>query len=65
MGQIMKDQKEMNRKISYEDISSDLSNRSEMSYSIENDDLSSEFIIKKFFKSMRFLYSVSFLEFKP
>ena len=53
MGQIMKDKKEMNRKISYEDISSDLSNRSEMSYSIENDDLSSEFIIKKFLEKLR------------
>jgi predicted SprT family Zn-dependent metalloprotease len=30
MGQIMKDQKEMNRKISYEDISSDLQNNPEM-----------------------------------
>ena len=53
MGQIMKDQKEMNRKISYEDISSDLSNRSEMSYSIENDDISSEFIIKKFLEKLK------------
>jgi hypothetical protein len=53
MGQIMKDQKEMNRKISYEDISSDLSNRAEMSYSIDNDDLSSEFVIKKFLEKLR------------
>ena len=53
MGQIMKDQKEMNRKISYEDISSDLSNRTEMSYSIENDDLSSEFVIKKFLEKLK------------
>ena len=53
MGQIMKDQKEMNRKISYEDISSDLSNRSEMSYSIDNDDLSSETVIKKFLEKLR------------
>jgi hypothetical protein len=53
MGQIMKDQKEMNRKISYEDISSDLSNRTEMSYSIDNDDLSSEFVIKKFLEKLR------------
>jgi hypothetical protein len=53
MGQIMKDQKEMNRKISYEDISSDLSNRSEMSYSIENDDLSSEYVIKKFLEKLK------------
>jgi len=53
MGQIMKDQKEMNRKISYEDISSDLSNRSEMSYSIDNDDLSSETVIKKFLEKLK------------
>ena len=53
MGQIMKDQKEMNRKISYEDISSDLSNRKEMSYSIDNDDLSSEIVIKKFLEKLK------------
>jgi hypothetical protein len=53
MGQIMKDQKEMNRKISYEDISSDLSNRPEMSYSIEEDDMTSETIIKKFLERLR------------
>mgnify|MGYP001261764745 CR=1 FL=1 len=52
MGQIMKDQKEMNRKISYEDISSDLSNRPEMAYYIENDDVSSEYIIKKFLEKL-------------
>ena len=48
MGQIMKDQKEMNRKISYEDISYDLSNRPDFSYTIEEDDITSETIIKKF-----------------
>jgi hypothetical protein len=53
MGQIMKDQKETNRKISYEDISSDLSNRPEMSYSIEDDDINSETIIKKFLEKLR------------
>lgn len=53
MGQIMKDQKEMNRKISYEDISSDLSNRPEMSYSIEDDDMTSETIIKKFLEKLK------------
>jgi hypothetical protein len=53
MGQIMKDQKEMNRKISYEDISSDLSNRPEMSYSIEEDDMTSEIIIKKFLERLK------------
>ena len=53
MGQIMKDQKEMNRKISYEDISSDLSNRAEMSYFIDNDELSSETVIKKFLEKLK------------
>jgi len=53
MGQIMKDQKEMNRKISYEDISADLSNRPDFSYTIENDNLSSETIIKKFLEKLK------------
>ena len=53
MGQIMKDQKEMNRKISYEDISGDLSNDMRMAYFIDNDDLSTEVIIKKFLSKLR------------
>ena len=53
MGQIMKDQKELNRKISYEDISSDLSNRPEMSYLIDEDILNSELIIKKFLERLK------------
>jgi hypothetical protein len=53
MGQIMKDQKEMNRKISYEDISADLSNRPDFSYTIEDDNLSSETIIKKFLEKLK------------
>ena len=53
MGQIMKDQKEMNRKIPYEDISSDLTNRPEMSYVIDNDDLNSEYVIKKFLEKLK------------
>lgn len=48
MGQIIKDQKDMNRKISYEDISTDLENNTDFSYSIENDSLDSELIIKNF-----------------
>ena len=35
MGQILKDQKEINRKISYEDISSDLENNPKMSYDMQ------------------------------
>jgi hypothetical protein len=38
MGQILKDQKEQNRKISYEDISSDLENDPKMMYEIDIDE---------------------------
>jgi hypothetical protein len=48
MGQIMKDQKDTNRKISYEDISTDLQNSPEMSYYIDNEDVTTEDIIAKF-----------------
>jgi len=48
MGQIMKDQKDMNRKISYEDISTDLQNNPEMVYYIDNEDITTEEIILKF-----------------
>ena len=48
MGQIIKDQKEMNRKISYEDISSDLENDENFSYEIDSDFFDSESVIKTF-----------------
>ncbi len=48
MGQIIKDQKETNRKISYEDISTSLENDEVFSYSIENDGLESEKVIYHF-----------------
>jgi hypothetical protein len=48
MGQIMKDQKETNRKISYEDISSDLQHSPDMIYHIDDDSLTTEEKIKKF-----------------
>ena len=48
MGQIIKDQKETNRKISYEDISSDLENNETFSYSIDNDTLDYGNVITKF-----------------
>ena len=48
MGQIIKDQKETNRKISYEDISYDLENNDEFSYSIENDGIDAPTIIANF-----------------
>ena len=46
MGQIIKDQKEINRKISYEDISTSLENNPEFSYSIDSDKVESDSIIK-------------------
>ena len=52
MGQILKDQKEMNRKISYEDISSDLLNTPDMIYHIDNDVVSTEEVIKKFLSKL-------------
>jgi hypothetical protein len=52
MGQIMKDQKDMNRKISYEDISSDLQHSPDMIYHIDNDEITTEDIIKKFLEKL-------------
>jgi hypothetical protein len=48
MGQIIKDQKELNRKISYEDISSSLEENIKFSYIIDKDVVDSEEIIKNF-----------------
>jgi len=48
MGQIQKDQKETNRKISYEDISTDIENDENYSYSIDNEQIEADDIIKRF-----------------
>jgi len=56
MGQILKDQKEINRKISYEDISTDLENNTNLSYSIDDDTLESEEIIGKFLLELQKLF---------
>lgn len=53
MGQIMKDQKETNRKISYEDISSDLQHNPDMIYHIDNEELTTEDVIKEFLKKLK------------
>jgi hypothetical protein len=45
MGQILKDQKETNRKISYEDISSDLENNPKMTYEMEFETKDDSYII--------------------
>jgi hypothetical protein len=54
MGQIIKDQKDVNRKISYEDISSDLENtdREDLIYYIESEDITSEQIIDRFLENL-------------
>ena len=48
MGQILKDQKDMNRKVSYEDIAADLHNAPDMIYHIDDDSIQTEDIINKF-----------------
>jgi hypothetical protein len=45
MGQIMKEQKEINRKISYEDISASIENRPDMLYLIDEDVLDLDHVI--------------------
>ena len=54
MGQIIKDQKDMNRKISYEDISSNLENneRSDLIYYMDNDTIQTEEIIDRFLNEL-------------
>ena len=52
MGQIIKDQKDTNRKISYEDISSNLENNADFSYSIDRDTIDTEDIIINFLKEI-------------
>lgn len=52
MGQIIKDQKDLTKKISYEDISTDLENNPDYSYSIDNEEIDSVDIIKTFLNSL-------------
>ena len=53
MGQIIKDQKETNRKISYEDISSSLEERADMSYRIDDDIVETDIIIVEYLKELK------------
>jgi len=52
MGMIIKDQKEQNRKISYEDITTKLENRPDMIYYIENEKIEPSEVIKKFVQEL-------------
>ena len=53
MGQIIKDQKETNRKISYEDISSSLEERPDMSYRIDDDIIETTVVIDEYLKELK------------
>lgn len=53
MGQIMKDQKDTNRKVSYEDISSSLEESEEYSYSIDLPPVTAEDIIKSYIQELK------------
>lgn len=53
MGQIIKDQKETNRKISYEDVSSALEQRPDMIYTIDDDTLGVEVVISVYIKELK------------
>jgi hypothetical protein len=53
MGQIIKDQKETNRKISYEDISSSLEERPDMSYRIDDDVIETDYVINEYLAELK------------
>jgi hypothetical protein len=53
MGQIIKDQKETNRKISYEDISSTLEERPDMSYRIDDDVIETDYVINEYLSELK------------
>ena len=53
MVQIIKDQKETNRKISYEDISSSLEERPDLTYRIDDDVVETDYIINKYLDELK------------
>jgi hypothetical protein len=53
MGQIIKDQKDMNRRVSYEDISSNLENRPDMVYYLEYEIVDTQNVISEFLKELK------------
>ena len=53
MGQIIKDQKETNRKVSYEDISSTIEERPDMIYRIDEDVIDTNLIITNYLTELR------------
>jgi hypothetical protein len=61
MGQIIKDQKDTNRKVSYEDISSSLEERPDLVYYIENDVVESDKIIIDYIEQLKTFITTSTL----
>ena len=53
MGQIIKDQKETNRKISYEDISSSLEDRPDLTYRIDDDVIETDYVINQYLDELK------------
>lgn len=53
MGQIIKDQKETNRRVSYEDISASIEERPDMIYRIDDDIVESHVIINEYLKELK------------
>jgi hypothetical protein len=53
MGQIIKDQKETNRKISYEDISSSLEERPDLTYEIDIDVVETDLLINTYLSDLK------------
>jgi hypothetical protein len=53
MGQIIKDQKETNRKVSYEDISASIEERPDMIYRIDDDIVDTTVIINEYLKELQ------------
>ena len=54
MGQIIKDQKETNRKISYEDVSESIERRPDMTYRIDEDYIDTSMIIGEYSNELKF-----------
>ena len=53
MGQIIKDQKETNRKVSYEDISASIEERPDMIYRIDDDIVDTNAVINEYLKELK------------
>jgi predicted SprT family Zn-dependent metalloprotease len=53
MGQIIKDQKEINRKVSYEDMSESIEQRPDMMYRIDEDHVDTSIVITEYLKELK------------